>query len=165
MIFFYLWILTIFYPPPTASTMDMAPITLQLITYQVQKNYPTYNKLGIPIYQLMKIVISFVSTWLFLIIDLHDFFCFISHIFLPFWENSSKLAGNWPFWNHLGNVWNICSLFVPGLRLSFCKLIITFYINLSRSYKKFIRFEMQFEFEYYRNIRYFIWLWFVLWLL
>ena len=37
-IFFYLWILTLFYPPPTASTLDMAPITLQLITYQVQES-------------------------------------------------------------------------------------------------------------------------------
>jgi len=34
-IFFYLWILALFYPPPTASTLDMAPITLQLMTYQI----------------------------------------------------------------------------------------------------------------------------------
>merc|ERR1712150_244934 len=34
-IFFYFLIATIFYPPPTVSTLDMAPITLQLITYQI----------------------------------------------------------------------------------------------------------------------------------
>ena len=36
-VFLYYLVLAIFYPPPTASSYDMAPITLQLITYQVSK--------------------------------------------------------------------------------------------------------------------------------
>lgn len=35
MVFLYYLLVLIFYPPPTASTYDMAPITVQLITYQI----------------------------------------------------------------------------------------------------------------------------------
>ena len=79
-IFFYLWILSIFYPPPTASTLDMAPITLQLITYQVQKFIKFtvnlvylyhYMYKNIQIIRLNVIISDYRSAWFLLLYFTH----------------------------------------------------------------------------------------------
>ena len=139
MIFLYYMLIMIFYPPAMASPYDMAPITVQLITYQVISRIGyNYTSMFINLMEKRILLTKMEKNTFIFFLDMYDIICLVSHIFLPFWTSPSKLARNRSFWNYLGYVRYLCTLFMSSFWLSFCKYINNKLICLLGEYDKII---------------------------
>ena len=114
-VFFYNLLIMVLDPPPYATIYEMAPIAIQLFSYQVSFRLKSLFEFFFHRYTRKA---SFHDIKYRLhnyrrFIDMYDCLYMLSHLFCPFRIRPSKLAGSGSFWNHLRLVWSLCAFSVP----------------------------------------------------